>query len=92
MIVSVEADGAAVIVVAVATGLDPSGHVSGGITYVNPSSQQIAPGGTQAKRPGQAGIQPGVLQVCRSTISEDLSLRLASSLPEATAQSAMRTG
>lgn len=32
---------------AVATGKVPSGQVSGGITYVNPSSQQTAPGGTQ---------------------------------------------
>ena len=37
--------------IAVATGSVPSGQVSGGMTYVKPSEQQIPPGGMQAKAP-----------------------------------------
>ena len=45
VIVDVKADGT----IAVAIGWVPSGHILGGITYVNPSEQHIPPGGMHAK-------------------------------------------
>lgn len=46
VVMSVVMVGAGSLMVAVARGVWPSGQLRGGITYVTPSEQQMAPGGT----------------------------------------------
>lgn len=72
-------------VIAVATGSVPSGHVSGGITYVMPSEQHMPPGGMHANGPGQAGIQLGLSHSCLPSRTDDLFNTLMGSLGKAMA-------